>query len=551
MTTEIDSRLRDFDLQGFHQIIAISEDNINASLRDRFDNEVQPELLTFPHEIPGFGTAIATLDPPTVSVCTESDVETTVSRFFLNFKHGAYQYRTQVEGGDMERVPLDGWKVAFDVRFDEKKLAAPPAGNPALESKWKSLEPGKYSLNQIVIFLGSAPLSSLDWERSNLPDLKKDDPMFPMKEMFFKMYMGKYLAELQKRPELLTLGYAIKREAPDEDALNPTYPPTSVKYQNYRYQRCTDTSDTIDGQPVTPEARNAFLFLEMTGGDGFPREKLDRKGNIIVGNMPGGLVLGRQLFMEKYLVGSAFPDYHSNMIDTANTLFDWLRDKWMTTERKDWWLTDKSRDETVNNLSWTMAADGKSASVDWKDKMRESTNSFWYGRYGQELESTYKATLSPVSRTNEITVTTGITLKYHNWNQPPGASTTDHYIEAEISLKLSFRLVEVKDNGLLHVEVKEDIETCRCRDSEDKSTPGWLEWALGPSNTKLADKLSEELRNVVTTRHIGDVLGTRINNQQQFVLPGSKQFFYKDPVFSDACDLLVRLEYQQKDLAKE
>jgi hypothetical protein len=47
------------------------------------------------------------------------------------------------------------------------------------------------------------------------------------------------------------------------------------------------------------------------------------------------------------------------------------------------------------------------------------------------------------------------------------------------------------------------------------------------------------------------VLGERINNQQQFVLPGSKQFIYKNPLFSDAADLLVRLEYQQKDLVKQ
>lgn len=453
----------------------------------------------------------------------------------------------------MESVPLDGWKVAFDVRFDEKKLNAPPAGNPALESKWKSLEPGKYSLNQIIIFLGSSPLSSLDWDKSELPNLKKDDPMFPMKEMFFKMYMSSYLANLQKRPDLLTLGYAIKKETPDADALNPTYPPTSVKYQNYRFQRCTDTADAIDGKPVGATARDAFLFLEMTGGAPFPREKLERKGNIIVGNMPGALVLGRQLFMDKYLLDSAFKEYHSNMIDTTNALFDWLRDKYVTTNKKDWWLTNGTRDETIRALSWKKTDDGKSASIDWKDKMRESTNSFWYGQYGQELESSYKATISPKQRTNEIAVTTDIKLNYHTWNQPPGGRSErkSHYIEAEISLTLSFKLVEVQSNSLLYVEVKEEISTCRCRDSDDKTTPGWLEWLLGPSNTDLADKLSTELSNIVTIRHIGDVLGDRINNQQQFVLPGSKQFFYKNPLFSDAADLLLRLEYQQKDLVKQ
>jgi hypothetical protein len=442
-------------------------------------------------------------------------------------------------------------------------LNAPPAGNPALESKWNSLEPGKYSLNQIIIFLGSSPLSSLDWERSELPGLKKDDPMLPMKETFFKMYMTRYLADLQKRPDLLTLGYAIKKETQDADALDPisvkypTYPPTSVKYQNYRFQTCTDTLDIIDDKPVGAAARDAFLFLEMTGDAPFPREKLERKGNIIVGNMPGALVLGRQLFMDKYLLDSAFKDYHGNMIDTMNALFEWLRDKYMTTDKKDWWLTNGTRNATVESLAWKKADDGKSASIDWKGNMRESPNSFWhtlwYGNYGQELKSSYKATLYPKQRTNEIAVTTDIKLDYETWNQPPGGRSEKkcHYIEAEISLTLSFKLVEVQSNGLLYVDVDEKITTCRCRDSDDKSTPGFMEWLLGPSNTDLADKLSADLRKLVTTRHIGNVLGERINNQQQFVLPGSKQFIYKNPLFSDAADLLVRLEYQQKDLVKQ
>jgi hypothetical protein len=437
------------------------------------------------------------------------------------------------------------------VHFDEKKLQAPPPGNPALESKWKKLEPGKYSLNQIVMFLGSAPLSSLNLKETKLPGLDPNSPGFPMKKLFFDMFITMYLTKLQAHPDALTLGYVIKKESAEKDERNPTYPPTSVKYQNYRYQPCKDTNATIDGKPVAPGARNAFLFVEMTNNNPFPREKLERKGNIIVGNMPGGLVLGKQLFVQKYLVGTAFKDFNTNMLDTANQLFTWVRNESGYTGAKQWWLTNGSRDEAVSKAKWSLAGDGKRASAEWVGIMHRQYRD--NSPFGETLRTEYHAGMDPKPRTNGIEVDARLHLFYHEIipvQTMSGQYTgVEHFVEAEVFFKLVFRLVEVHDDGLLGVEVTQTINTCRCRAADNKDRVAWAEWLLGPSNANFADELTEKLRGVVTP--VGDVLATYINKQQQFVFPGSKTFFYKDPMFSDACDLLVRLEYQQKDLNKK
>ncbi|CCC14343.1 hypothetical protein SMACR_08930 [Sordaria macrospora] len=541
-TTEVDSRLKDFDLQGFHQIIAISQDKINANLRVRFDPELQPELLSFKHEIPMFGLSEATLDPPNVEVCTESNIETKRSRFFLNFKTGSYKYKTSVETGDVETLTIDGWKVPFFVAYDEQTLAKPPdSSHPDLKSKWAKLEPGKYSLSRIIMFLGSAPLSSIDWDRASCPGLSKDNDPYGMKLVCFKMFLGAYLSTLQKDPDALTLGYTIKEAAPDPTDKAPTFPPTAVKIQNYRYQPCSDTQQAINGITVPPNSRDAFVFMEMTGGADMPHDELQRKGNLIIGNMSGALVFSKELFFNKYLVENALSTVNVSFLDMANDLMKWVDGgNWDS----DWLLTNGSREEALPDVKWTI--DESKAKLSWKGQ--KSYNGLSMHR---STDSSLETELTTQPRANKIIITSkmklGSSMSVHSMGGHGGAGGYYKGTDGVVNLTIEFVILADED-GTLHVQPEEKIDLVSADDSRDASL---INLIFGKENHQVGDFIKGKLHDVVRTKHIGDAIAADLNEKKQLVFPGSGTFSYKDPKFSDAGDLLITLDLVGKDIEKD
>ena len=436
---------------------------------------------------------------------------------------------------------MDGWTIAFLVSYDERKLKEPPGNNKDLKSRWETLEPGKYSLNQIVLFLGSAPLASIDESKCSYPGMPQGD----IGLTYFRIFLEWNLKDLQKNPGALTIGYTIKKEVPGGEDKAPTYPPTKVKYQNYRYEMCSDTAKEINDKPVPPDARNAFLFVEMTGENvEFPKEKFEKKGNLIIQQMPGSLAFSKSLFVNKYLLGNAFVDYNMSMLDTLNAMLGWIQKSYR--KPGPWTLTDKSRDEVVPETKWTSS--DKGGTLSWTGRQYLEVKGplkYW----GNETNSTFTSNLECVPRGNEIKLNGTMHVEWKSWDLPTFGNNTYHYTEAEIELELVFTLTSV-DNGVLNVTVKQDLKKCRCRDGDDKSVPGWLNWLLGPSNTDLANEMKNNITEKVKTTKIGDTLADKINKQQYFVFPGSGTFLYKNLTFSDACDVLIELNYIQKDLEK-
>ncbi|KAK3494171.1 uncharacterized protein B0T23DRAFT_411381 [Neurospora hispaniola] len=539
-TTEVDSRLKIFDLQGFHQIIAISQDKINDNLRVRFDPELQPELVSFKHELPQMGVSEATLDPPNIEVCTESDTETKRSRFFLNFKTGSYKYKATVEAGGVETVAIDGWKVPFFVTYDEKTLAKPPdSSHPDLKSKWAKLEPGKYSLSRIIMFLGSAPLSSLDWDHAHCPGLSQENDPYGMKKMFFRMFLEAYLSSLQKNPDALTLGYMIKEAAPDPTDKAPTFSPTAVKIQNYKYQPCSDTQQTINGKAIPPNSRDAFVFMEMTGGADIPRDELQRKGNLIIGDMPGALVFSKELFFNKYLVENALSSVNVSFFDMANDLMKWVDG---TRWESDWLLTNGSRAEAIPAAKWTI--DGSKAKLSWK-----GSKSYSGWNILRSTDTSIDTELSTEPRANKITLTSKMklgaseTISSGMRGAPPYHKGTD----GEVHLTIEF-IISADEDGTLHVEPKEKIDLVSASDSRDADI---IKLILGKQSHEVSDFIKGKLQDVVRTKHIGDAIAADLNEKKQLVFPGSGTFSYKDPKFSDAGDLLITLDLVGKEIEKD
>ncbi|KHE84353.1 hypothetical protein GE21DRAFT_1208892 [Neurospora crassa] len=539
-TTEVDSRLKDFDLQGSHQIIAISQDKINDNLRVRFDPELQPELVSFKHELPQMGVSEATLDPPNVEVCTERDTETKSSRFFLNFKTGSYKYKATVEAGGVETLAIDGWKVPFLVSYGEETLAKPPdSSHPDLKSKWAKLEPGKYSLSRIIMVLGLGARSSLDWDRAHCPGLSQESDPYGMKKMFFKMFLEAYLSSLQKDPHALTLGYTIKEAAPDPTDKAPTFSPTAVKIQNYKYQPCSDTQQTVNGKAIPPNSRDAFVFMEMTGGADVPHDELQRKGNLIIGDMPGALVFSKELFFNKYLVENALSSVNVSFFDMANDLMKWVDG---TRWESDWLLTNGSRPEAIPVAKWTI--DGSKAKLSWKGR---KSHSGW--NFRRSTDTSIDTELSTEPRANKITLTSKMKLEASEtaFSGMRGAPPYHKGTDGEVHLTIEF-IILADEDGTLHVEPKEKIDLVSASDSRDADI---IKLILGKQSHEVSDFIKGRLQNVVRTKHIGDAIAADLNEKKQLVFPGSGTFSYKDPKFSDAGDLLITLDLVGKEIEKD
>lgn len=457
------------------------------------------------------------MKPPRVEVCTENNTATAKSRFFLNFETGSYRYRTSVDGGETTEVDIKDWSVALFVTYDEHKLKEPPSGNDTLQSKWAALEPGGYSLSQVVFCLGSAPLASIDWPRCITPGL--DPNQEPMKKLFFSEFMESYLAKLEKDPDALVLGYVVKAADPvkDEPYKSPTFPPTAVKHQNYAYRECSDALATIHNQPGSPEARNALLFLEMPAGDELQKSVSEPRGNLVIGGMPGGLAFAKRLFFDKYLKDTAFKDFNTSMVKTMNEMIQWIQN--YARGKTDWYIDNKPIEELEPSLQWKSTDAG--AEMKWAGLGRR-TESVWHsGSWGYQVKSSLATTLVYEPGTNLVKVTANAKIDWDNWNKPTGGrGNIYHFIEAEIKLNITFALQSVQA-GVLKVSVNEDLEECKCRDSAGKKNAAWLHWLSGPDNTKFADEMKLKLRDAVKIGHMGDVLAERINNQAQFVFPGS------------------------------
>lgn len=113
-------------LQGYHQVIAISQQNINEVLQYHFTNPADPELLKFEYQDePGeewMKKISATLGPPTVELL-DREKGADAARFYLHFVAGNF---TAMKRKGPEVHSVAGWSLAFMVKFGMTDMANMP-----------------------------------------------------------------------------------------------------------------------------------------------------------------------------------------------------------------------------------------------------------------------------------------------------------------------------------------------------------------------------------------------------------------------------------------
>jgi hypothetical protein len=100
-----------------------------------------------------------------------------------------------------------------------------------------------------------------------------------------------------------TLGYYLTTQKPETvNPLGPTFPPTALKHQHYKYI-APGSTEPEDG--LEKGKNNMLLYLEMTQQRPFPSEDiLEYSGNFVAAGMKGTACISREIFWDSYLLCS-------------------------------------------------------------------------------------------------------------------------------------------------------------------------------------------------------------------------------------------------------
>jgi hypothetical protein len=551
-------------LQGYDQVIALSQTNINQTLKRYFKID-EAKMANFKavlgSEDDPDNSLTGRIDPPTIELIDADKADQAI--YTIKFLKGSkYSYwgpdPTNKRGAPKKvEISAEGWILAFYVNFAMEKCARMPDA-----VKEVVMKAGSYSVDQLVIVFGTADLMDFNWDRSKFPSIVDKDTLLDAKAVMSK-FIDKWLlslktAEVGKSHNIL--GYTVKidveGDASREQLLKkigdtpPSFTPISVQFQTIAYR----LDATTKGDPANPY--NAFLFTEMCGipDDSKPRplpqHDLQWSGNWFYDAIGGSLAMSSGIFLKSF-VGKLVEPIHKSCTGFADSL----------AKRQTW-------DANVR-LSW--AGRKEQFLGDW---IHGEWAPFGKNQWTLESLATSQHTEIPWSDSGkDFTVTVNIQAKMTTWLKPfPGTSKFD--IEQQLMIvtkwsnfsvqyifdatstfnwKYAVQLAAVSSGG----ELTSTVTYTKNEKPPLASTitsRGVLVRGIGSNQTSEEkanwDKYQDILRGTIENRMTSSTdftnsINQGLNGQKKFIFPGGGTFDMSDPIFSDAGDLLLGLVYRE------
>ncbi|KAF7556285.1 hypothetical protein G7Z17_g1484 [Cylindrodendrum hubeiense] len=303
-------------LQGFHQVIALSQANVNESLEYHFANNKKLCNFDVLFANKGYGLK-GKMSSPTIALI---DIEAADQAIFsLNFESGKYfwvEFPELDPGAEplfdedgllilptpkKESLSVAGWSLAFLVHFSVEKMATVPSGIRSMVEL-----PGSYSVEQLMIDFGTADLIKFSWKHCVIPGVPEEKLATGRADI--ERFVGAYLNDVLLKPgNHNILGYAVKIDPPShgqtgQDQLQKVapvgryFPPTSVRLQTINHRP--------DGNATSSSAsndHNAMLFTEMTQFHTMLTKDLQWSGNWFYDGIGGTMAISRGIFVDQYL----------------------------------------------------------------------------------------------------------------------------------------------------------------------------------------------------------------------------------------------------------
>ena len=521
-------------LQGFDQIVAVSQDQINASLDAHFS--LDPQSLEFNAQTESGDTMSGTMNPPTVKLFVE--FEPFKCRFSLHFVSGSFTYYTmRIVNGKPEVVthecPIDKWTLAFTVNLGLDKLSSVPK-----EIADKIRIPGSYSVSQLLLDFTTADLMSFDPELSETPGIDVPLGKSPERDGKLAWFIQIYLEELMLTTNHNILGYAVT--VPDPSVANPvapSFPPTSVQFQTMDYRGSLPSK-------VPQGGLDCFLFLEMTDNRAAPHTLIDWTWNFVEppssppGPREGGcMVIANANFWDAFFVPRA-TFLNRVALDTLNRVAGG-------------YTTDSNID--AEDLGWTISPTRPSDSdLAWKSKSPTSIE--WDWSYNTEGGGE----LNPYWHKNDTKVTVALdanTIRFsahtHFYRKSidiiPGrfGLKFTNTLDARMDWGFVFTLTSLAD-GSLGVDTT-PMYSVSDGPEVDVDYTSSSNVSREEVETQLRDSLKKELEGAVDNLDfVNDIAEAFKTHCSHFVFPGGGTFFMKDPQFNDYGDVVVGLTYKQE-----
>ena len=535
-------------LQGYDQVIALSQGNINATLKYNF--KVKPALCNFDVVFPerGFGLK-GLLGAPTVALIDKEDADQAL--FYLNFDSGKYFWtefpkqggETQLDDDGLPVLPqpkretlsVAGWSLAFEVDFSVKKASTVPD-----EILKQINDPGIYSVSQLMIDFGTADILNFSWEHSTTSDMPKGKEAGIRADIERSITHYRNDVLLQKGGSHNILCYTVKADDPGikkrEEVLKavtqdaPSFPPTSIRLQTINYRPQGDAA-----QVSVNHHHNAFLLTEMTQFREMPRKDLQWSGDWFYDSIGGTMVMSRDIFLEKFLLDKVKPINEANLSLANSMVNSYMRNEpW-----EDWCfegaqpkveqLNFVSVDNSLKKIYKCALSRTVSGEVQKAGFFR--TTETWRIDYTADITTT----VVPKVGEGKVSVESVVIIKTIRSGNVLSISTTwTAVMDLRAAVKGAGLDVTVNTSGGPNVQVDFTGANPRGLDMEAEKR-GLRDFWSRILNSLSWDEIAQKIQKP-------------LNGQGRFVFPGGGTFEMKDVIFNNSGDLLIGLTFIERRL---
>ena len=176
---------------------------------------------------------------------------------------------------------------------------------------------------------------------------------------------------VNSEPRKAMIGCFVKANDPKTvNEAAPSFPPTSVRFQNYEY--IAPGQNTATDGPGVKGDNNVLLYLEMAQQLEFPREQLMYSGNFVTPGMDGTICISREIFFDNYLLRHT-PSFLLNTLNQST--YAWIfkprtipQDQEYPTPEKKLEVGPGSDKDSKPDISAFKLVDGSKTKWEWTQK---------------------------------------------------------------------------------------------------------------------------------------------------------------------------------------
>ncbi|KAK0384083.1 hypothetical protein NLU13_8172 [Sarocladium strictum] len=552
-------------LQGYNQVVALSQANINETLRRHFSVLDADDQLDLFKAKAGAASISAKVLAPRIELIDKDDGDGAL--YILRLGEGTFK-AVNMDGDDVEvlQYPTNGWELAFNVDFAFKPVKKLPQN---IEQQVPLA--GGYSVKQLMINFGDATrIFQLDPNRTKYPVSDKDKAKLDTSSLkvALQMFANTYLEnKLKTTDNHNILGYAVELTEKPKD-LKPTFLPTACKVQIVGHRAGGDAKSFQQGNPY-----NAFCFTEMTDGRTMPGAELKYSGNWFYESLGGTMAISRSTFWDLFMVPN-IKDAHVKAVEASHYVIRAMGKPFFG--RDMWYLDDAEpmREQLCGPFALPSELPPLAFGTTYTCSKLEHWNNEELSPVAKcffKPRTTISTSAAPTKRKGEIVVTQKIDV---SWEQ--GAKLSDYFKAIPLSAvfadafnvnltgsiglttKTTISMNAVTSTGSLQVTSDTQVtrQEYRALDFNIGGIGSYLPGDIQRKINELPGLVSEEYRRMKAElsawlqgrkdvfKTVAEGIQQDLNNSSKFVFPGNGTFDIKDPLFSDEGNLMVGLVYR-------